>query len=67
MENELKNNIIDEDIFFNMCKYRKCEKKVEGRISSAKYCCDQHRKNEFKFILKERKSIKKDMEGDEDI
>ncbi len=50
------------------CSYRKCGNVIdESKRIDTKYCCDQHRKNEFKFILKEKKSLKnieKSSEGD---
>ena len=53
------------------CNYRKCGNLIEDKISLSKYCCDQHRKNEFKFILKERKKSLKNIEeiekGDKEI
>jgi hypothetical protein len=63
---------MEEKEFFRYCNYRKCGNVIPDESPSfQKYCCDQHRKNEWKFILKERKkslkNIEKTLEGGENI
>jgi len=56
-----------EPVVLEKCQYRNCNKDIEGRKKSSKFCCISHQRCEAKFRQRDNNKFKKEKQEIVDI